>query len=1032
MLFIYMSLFAGLLLFGICYLLRNQGRKPSGAMLGLLFFTALLLRLIAAGLSHGFDNDTACFAAWADRIFQVGPRHFYSDTVFTDYPPGYMYVLYAVGGIRALFHIEYYSVAHLILLKLPSILSDLVCGFLVYRESKSRFNDSKPLLFCLLYLFNPVIILNSSVWGQVDSLYTLLVILICLSLVHGKTIPAYFVFCIGIVIKPQMLLFAPVLFLGVLDLVFLNDFSVQKLLRNLGYGMLSAAMTVLLILPFGFQNVWNQYFSTVSSYPYAAVNAYNLWGMLGLNWISQDTPFLGIPYRFWGAAAIILAFLIILAYSIRRRDDREKYPLLGALFLTTVFTCSVRMHERYLYPALLLLLFACIYLPSKRLYLCYSGFSLLHFCNTAHVLFFYDPSNYNRKDFFLLLVSAGTVAFLLLLYGSVFRLWGLPLGRRAVSAAWLKKDSLSSAKDLSLPPQPSQSTKVRLGRADIICMIVITLIYSAFALYDLGDRSAPSTSYEMAAGDEIALSFNLADGQRLCSFAYFIAPGHNRDFLLNNSQPITLQNVFTWQTIGLDGAGNQILLTLESSSASLLELVFLDQSGTPVTPVNAADYPALFDEAALYPGVSTFRNSMYFDEIYHARTAYEFVHGLTTYENTHPPLGKILISIGVLLFGMNPFGWRIIGTLFGIAMVPVIYLFARKLTGDVAPAALACVLFAFDFMHFTQTRLATIDVYITFFVLLMYYFMFLYTRMSFYDSPLKKTLLPLGASGICMGLGIACKWTGVYAGLGLAVIFFAQLLRRYREYRYASSMPSGRTAGISHRVILDTFRPKTIRTLLFCVVFFVLVPALIYLLSYLPFSDGSGDNVILRLLHNQQYMLSYHSGLDTTHPYSSSWSQWPIMQRPIWYYSRIVTGTAGAGGLREGISAFGNPLVWWIGIPAAFYNLYLGIKKKDRTAAFLLTGYLAQYLPWFFVTRITFIYHYFPSVAFVVLMIVHSLTGLKARMNGKYYKLFLILYAMAAVALFLLFYPVLSGQPVDAAFVSRYLRWFRTWVLCST
>lgn len=1031
MLYIYISLSLGLLLFGSCFLLRNHGRKPSGAMLCLLFLTALFLRLIAAGLSHGFDNDTACFAAWADRIFQVGPGHFYSDTVFTDYPPGYMYVLYVIGGIRAFFHIEYYSVAHLILLKLPSILSDLVCGFLVYREAERRFDDSKPLLFCLLCLFNPVVILNSSVWGQVDSLYTLLVLLVCLSLVRGKTLPAYLVFCIGIVIKPQMLLFAPVLLLGVLDLVFLKDFSAKKLLRNLGYGALSVAVTFLLVLPFGFQNVWNQYFSTVTSYPYAAVNAYNLWGMFGLNWVSQDATFLGIPYRVWGGAAIILAFLVILAYSIRRRDDREKYPLLGALFLTTVFTCSVRMHERYLYPALLLLLFACIYLPSKRLYLCYSGFSLLHFCNTAHVLFFYDPSNYNRREPILLLVSAGTVAFLFILYGSIFRLWGLPLRGKPASATWLKKDSLSSTGNLSLPPQPSQTSK-RSGRADVICMLVITLLYSAFALYDLGDQSAPSTSYEMRSGDEITLSFELADGQRLSRLAYFIAPWHNRSFLLNSSQTITLQNVFTWQTVELDGTADHLQLTLESASASLLELVFLDQYGEIIAPVNAADYPALFDEAALYPGVSTFRNGMYFDEIYHARTAYEFLHGLPAYENTHPPLGKLLISLGVLLFGMNPFGWRITGTLFGIAMVPLIYLFARKLTGGIASAALACVLFAFDFMHFTQTRLATIDVYITFFVLLMYYFMFLYTRLSFFDSSLKKTLLPLGASGICMGLGVACKWTGVYAGLGLSVIFFAQLFRRYREYCYAKSAPSGLTVGISHRVILDTFRPKMIRTLLFCVVFFVLVPALVYLLSYLPFSDGSKDNVFLRLLHNQQSMLSYHSGLNATHPYSSSWYQWPIMQRPIWYYSRIVTGSAGAGGMREDISAFGNPLVWWVGIPAAFHQIYLWIKKKDKTAAFLLTGYLAQYLPWCFVTRVTFIYHYFPSVAFVVLMIVHSLTGLKARMKEKPYRLLLILYAISVVTLFLLFYPVLSGQPVDADFVSRYLRWFRTWVLCST
>ena len=239
---------------------------------------------------------------------------------------------------------------------------------------------------------------------------------------------------------------------------------------------------------------------------------------------------------------------------------------------------------------------------------------------------------------------------------------------------------------------------------------------------------------------------------------------------------------------------------------------------------------------------------MYFDEIYHGRTAYEFLHGLTSYENTHPPLGKILIALGVSIFGMNPFGWRIIGTLLGIVMVPLVYLFARQLTGDRLLASLACVLFAFDFMHFTQTRIATIDVYITFFVILMYYFMYQYSRISFYDRSLKQTFLPLGACGICMGLGIACKWTGMYAGCGLALIFFSVLYRRYREYVYASTDPSGHTDGISHRHILEQFGPCAKRTIVFCLVFFVAVPGLIYLLSYLPFRDYSDRGLIMIFL----------------------------------------------------------------------------------------------------------------------------------------------------------------------------------------
>lgn len=70
-------------------------------------------------------------------------------------------------------------------------------------------------------------------------------------------------------------------------------------------------------------------------------------------------------------------------------------------------------------------------------------------------------------------------------------------------------------------------------------------------------------------------------------------------------------------------------------------------------------------------------NSTYFDEIYHARTAWEHLNGVYPYEITHPPLGKIIISIGIALFGMTPFGWRFSGTLFGVLMLPVIYIFAK-------------------------------------------------------------------------------------------------------------------------------------------------------------------------------------------------------------------------------------------------------------------------------------------------------------------------------------------------------------------
>lgn len=1035
---IHITALFGLLLAVCCYqgfLLTKNKNKNHGAFACLLFASALLLRLAAAVQLEGFDSDLACFAAWAERMQEVGPRRFYSPEVFADYPPGYLYVLGFIGWLRSTMDISWYSPLHLILLKLPAILCDLVCGLLLYRETARRCSKTQALPVCAAWLFNPVILLNSAVWGQVDSVFTLTLLLMCLCLVRERLFPACLAFCAGLLLKPQMLLFSPILLAGVVDQVFLPGLSPRRLGKHLLYALASLTGFLGLCLPFGIGNVWNQYFSTLGSYPYAAVNACNFWGLLGLNWVSQDTLFLGIPCRLYGSLFILAAVTTVLVLGLRHRDSREKYPFLAAVLILTLFTFSVRMHERYLYPALALLLLAAVYRPVREVWICYGGFSLLHFYNTAFVLFFYDPEHYDPRAPLLLLVSAGMLMAVVFLYQSAVPKYFPTAQVECCSPVGLRRQTPSHYVLPDAPaPRPSRRN-LPLTPVDLALTAAVTLVYGCFALYDLGDNAAPESRHDMAYGDSVVVSFEDA-GREAAYIAYYMAPEHDRNFLVETNgeggsdpQAVTFANVFTWQKVSLDAPGTVVRLSLDDTSASLLELVFLDREGRVMTPSNASGYPALFDEQSLYPGRFSFRNSMYFDEIYHGRTAYEFLNGLVTYETTHPPLGKTFIAAGISLFGMNPFGWRIAGTFFGILMVPVLYLFGKRLTENTPAAALACVLFSFDFMHFTQTRIATIDVYITFFVLLMYFFMFCYCRKSFYDTPLSQTLLPLGACGVCMGLGISCKWTGVYAGAGLAVLFFAVLFRRYREYRYAKTDPTGKSSGISHEYILRVFRPHTVRTLCFCLLFFVAVPALIYLLSYLPFVSAGGEGLFARMLQNQTTMYSYHSTLDATHPYSSAWYEWPVIKRPVWYYSSVVSGSPGAGGLREGISAFGNPLVWWPGIPAALYMLRLLVKKRDRTAAFLLVGYLAQYLPWFFVTRITFIYHYFPCVAFVVLMIAYSLLQMKKRLSARGFLTLTVLYGCSAFLLFLLFYPVLSGQAVDSALVGRWLRWFPSWVL---
>ena len=104
---------------------------------------------------------------------------------------------------------------------------------------------------------------------------------------------------------------------------------------------------------------------------------------------------------------------------------------------------------------------------------------------------------------------------------------------------------------------------------------------------------------------------------------------------------------------------------------------------------------------------------------------------------------------------MNPFGWRIIVEIFGIIMIPLMYVFAKRLFKDYWIATMTTLLLTMDFMHFTLAKIATLDIIIGFFILMMYYFMYCYCQLNFMKEPLKKSLNPLGLCCITMGLGIA-------------------------------------------------------------------------------------------------------------------------------------------------------------------------------------------------------------------------------------------------------------------------------------
>ena len=560
---------------------------------------------------------------------------------------------------------------------------------------------------------------------------------------------------------------------------------------------------------------------------------------------------------------------------------------------------------------------------------------------------------------------------------------------------------LPDLKEAPVLPFEGMRRRKRIDRLDVLFMAVITLVFGIVDFTHLGSRSAPETFVRpvdesaVITFDEpcIPAEIDFYTGVGYGEFAFELtADGEN--YFTAASFLLDAGDVLRWQKLSVANTGEVTGGRIAGTGTAYLgEAAFFDGNGNRIA--FRSSVPEICDEQDTVCREYSFLNSSYFDEIYHARTAWEHLNNVAPYEISHPPLGKIIIGIGISLFGMNPFGWRFSGTLFGVLMLPAMYVFLKKLFGSRQAAACGTVVFATDFMHFVQTRIATIDTYAVFFILLMYLGMAVFL--------MTDSLKALALSGISFGLGCACKWTCVYAGAGLAVL-------------WAGYWIGHRKRGF----------PAFVKNCLFCVGFFVVMPCLIYYLAYIPYGRAAGIKGVFNreyldiVLSNQTYMFTYHAGLVAEHPYSSRWYQWLLDIRPILYYLQYFDD-----GSRSSFGAFLNPVLCWGGLLALAVCLYRAIFRLDRTAMFILIGYLAQLLPWVLVTRLTFAYHYFPCCVFLVLAIAYVFRLMED--GTPHCRVYLWGFAGLSAAVFVLFFPALTGLRVDNAAATQLMGWLPTW-----
>lgn len=301
-----------------------------------LLLAGFIVRIVLAAI-HGtaFTIDTGTFEAWSLRLAEKGPWDFYSKDYFSDYAPGYLYVLLLVGKLNTLF--EFSKHEFQFIFKLPSIFADLGIAYVLWRFLEGE----KPALrlgAAAIYLLFPPALLMGAVWGQVDSLSVFFLMLSVFWISRDRPMEGAAAYVVGFVIKPQIIAALPFLAFWIMrrnppqwskpggELIPVTWLKTAAV----GFGVL-----LLLIFPFFPDYPWDfvthlKNSADVENYRVGSFWAYNFWGIQGFfkpdnvdsclaNASCAGAEFLGIEYRYWGIFLFAVSMVVIL-YVMRNAE----------------------------------------------------------------------------------------------------------------------------------------------------------------------------------------------------------------------------------------------------------------------------------------------------------------------------------------------------------------------------------------------------------------------------------------------------------------------------------------------------------------------------------------------------------------------------------------------------------------------------------------------------------------------------------------------------------------------------------------
>ena len=399
-----------------------------------------------------------------------------------------------------------------------------------------------------------------------------------------------------------------------------------------------------------------------------------------------------------------------------------------------------------------------------------------------------------------------------------------------------------------------------------------------------------------------------------------------------------------------------------------------------------------------------------FDELHFPKFAEGYLVGKPPNDG-HPPLGKYLIALGILLFGHNEIGDRIASAVIGACIPLLVIGLVYLLTSQYVLAILAGILTFADGLLLVESRYGLLNVFLVAIGLASQIFLLAGLRRS-----LRSRLVMFSLSGVMLGFCAGVKWNGAGFWLMTWILIAIALVAKILVVRFSPKI-TDKLGILTDLGALPWYQ---------YLVCFIVLPATAYIAQWTPhvmmvlktFAPNAKGWEWLQafskhLIISNQYIYLWNTSASSVgspehpiHPYCSSALSWPLSMRPVCYYYHPD------GEIWEAVYALGNPILWWLSTLAIIAIAFWSLVKIRPEFIYLSVGYAANYLPWLAVKRCLFIYHYMSSsvFSFMALALVTSFLYQKKQIWGKSIAVMMITIIFSAQIFFM---PIWLGLPLS-------------------